>query len=398
MEEKDYKIMEGYKQYSIKRHFYTEKERLEDPSSNYIKYMNETYGKFGSKVTIEKAIEFLDEPPKEEDLPEWLQGLGEKEELLFKPKKETEVTDIQLWEPQDIVLDERLIHSGIITDRLFDLAEFEKPISHWAKAVHDVFCHKLFHDYIKNHPLMKKRVFTIDDFIDMIRSFPEDIQIYLPKPSFTATEFRKITGTKIKGKRLKEAVKEYEDAKIKVIRASLYNKEEDKNIKIETERILYTREAVGKVLYDTTNTTFTYKDKESQKIKKVREDKFYLSMNLLGFIIMCRFFNQNFEIKDPKIYQLPGRKGRAQKIYHKISSFNFVKRKIAVLSEYAGYSTENFHIPKRKKDLERELNKLINDKLIYGWYRIRDKSGNELQGMDTTYFIKVKPPKFVKKR
>ena len=386
--------MEGYKQYPIKRHFYTEKERLEDPPNEYIKYMNETYGKFCSKVTMEKAIEFLGEPPKEEDLPEWLQGLGEKEEPLFEPEKETEVTDIQLWEPQDIVLNESLIHSGIITDRLFDLAKFEKPLSHLALAVHHVFCHKLFHDYIKNHPVMKKRVFTTNDFVDMIRSFPKDIQIYLPKPSFTATEFRKIIGIKITGKRLKEAVKEYEDVKIKVIRASIYNKEENENIKIETERILSTREPVGKILYDTTNTTFTYKDRESKEIKRVKEDKFYLSINLLGFIIWCGFFNQNFELKEKKIYQLPN---RAFQIYIKISPFKSVIRSLIILSEYAGYSTENFHVPKRKKDVEKLLKRLKDDKLIYSWYRMRDKSGNELQGMDTAYFIRIKPPKFVRK-
>ncbi len=398
MEEKDYKIMEGYKQYPIKRHFYTEKERQEDPPLDYIKYMIKTYGEYGSKVTMEKAIKFLGEPPKEEDLPEWLQGLGEKEEPLFEPEKETEVTDIQLWEPQDIVLNESLIHSGIITDRLLDLAEFEKPLSHWAIAVHHVFCHKLFHDYIKDHPLMKKKFFSIDDFVDMIRSFPKDIQIYLPKPSFTDSEFRKITGTKLTRSQILKAVKEYEDLKIKVIHASVYNKEEKKDVEIETRRELYTREPVGKILYDTTNTTFIYKDRKSKKIKNAKENKYYLSLNLLGFIIWCRFFNQNFEIKNPKVYQLPGYSGgRAQKIYHKIYSFQSVKRDIVVLSEYAGYLTENFHIPKRRKDIERLLKILKENGLIYSWFRMKDKSGYDLQGLKTTWFIRIKPPKYVKK-
>lgn len=57
--------------YPPRRYFFIKEQEPEVPN-DYIEYMNEVYGEFGSKVSMEMAIEFLGEPPMEADLPDFL--------------------------------------------------------------------------------------------------------------------------------------------------------------------------------------------------------------------------------------------------------------------------------------------------------------------------------------
>lgn len=57
--------------YPPRKYFFIKEQEPEVPN-DYIEYMNEVYGEYGSKVSMEIACEFLGEPPMEADLPDWL--------------------------------------------------------------------------------------------------------------------------------------------------------------------------------------------------------------------------------------------------------------------------------------------------------------------------------------